>query len=190
MKRSSVLVLIAAALAACTAGPRAQNGVQPTLITPIMLEPPPIYALFGFRERLQLTPEQITRLDSIAIAVKERNDLLIDTLQARAATARNQAGLVVADSASRMALHQIRESNRQAARSVGEVLNATQQQTACQIFGEQDEERESRRREMRRRMGSGTMTRRTREAQADSLNAMLPGRVWPWCGTAGSRPTG
>ena len=61
----SALVL---AIAACSSGPRGP-GDSDGAFSPLTLEPPPVYALLGYRADLDLTSQQVAALDSIAEAV-------------------------------------------------------------------------------------------------------------------------
>ena len=182
MKRSGVL-LGAMLLVACASGPA---GPPPRMVTPLMLEPPPIYALLGFREKLALSTPQITALDSIATWVRSVNSPLVDTLQAYSVPNRYSIALQV-DSAHQAVLDSVQAHNHQAAAAVGAVLDSTQEQTACHIFQQEREQRAEAWRSGERgergepgqaRPGTRRPTRRT--AAADSI-APLGFRVWPWC---------
>lgn len=173
MKRS--LILLSIGLAACTSA-SAPAGPPPSLVTPLMLQPPPVYALLGYRERLQLSSEQINGLDSIAVNLKEENDELIDELEERSSLTRNQSALIV-DEEGRPILEQIRDNNREAAEAVGRLLTSEQQTTACDIF--RMDRRERGRRERPRIRGAD-------QAAADSIWRSLEARTWPWCASAGN----
>jgi hypothetical protein len=144
------------------------------MVTPLMLEPPPVYSLLGFRDKLELTPAQITSLDSIATAVHDQNAPLIDSLRANATPTRSQVGLLIPDEY-RSTLDAVRKNNRDAATAAGKVLTPEQQTSACQIFEEQrqDRERDERTGRTRRpsRLGS----------EADSILASARRSVWSWC---------
>lgn len=170
MKRN--LLILCVGLTACSGGARAPAGPPPSLVTPSMLQPPPIYALLGHRDRLELTSEQIVRLDSIAVQLKEENDDLIDELEERSDLARNQAALIVGDEG-RPILEEIRDNNRGAAEAVGRVLTSTQQTETCDLFNLNNDDR--RRRQRPRIRGADP------EA-ADSIWRSLQSRTWPWCG--------
>lgn len=179
MKRSPVFLLLA--LFAC--GPASAPSDPPTVVTPIMLEPPPIYALLGFRERLELTSEQIVQLDSIAIDVQARNSELMEELEEKSQLTRSQTALMVGEEA-RPVLDRIRDNNLEAAAAVGRLLSPAQQTTACQVFDmdrdeqtreeEREEEREREERAERRRQRVGGI-------QLDTALISMQRRIWPWC---------
>ncbi len=167
MKRGLVLLLVG--LAACSSN-SAPAGPPPALVTPTMLQPPPVYALIGHRDRLQLSGEQIESLDSIAIAVEAENAPLIDSLMAQGTPTRGATGMLVVDEG-RQILEQIRENHRGAASAVGTVLTEQQQTQACDLFRLNRERRTS-----RPRVRGGD------PAAADSILRAMESRVWPWCG--------
>ena len=175
MKRNRVIFSLG--LSACSSA-GAPAGPPPSMVTPSMLQPPPIYALLGYRERLELTSEQIVGLDSIAVQLKERNDELIDELEERSDMARNTAALIVSEEGQPI-LEEIRDNNREAAEAVGRMLTSTQQTTSCDIFDLTEDDR-GRRRERPRVRGADP-------AAADSIWRMLQSRTWPWCGESGVR---
>lgn len=168
MKRS--LIFLLSSLVACSSA-AAPEGPPPSFVTPTMLQPPPIYALIGHRDRLELSSEQIDDLDSIAVGLKEENDALIDELQEVSTSSRNEAGLIV-DEEGRPVLEQIRDNNREAAEAVGRMLTARQQTTTCDLFSLNDEDTRRRRR---------PRVRGADPEAADSIWRALEARTWPWC---------
>ena len=170
MKRS--LIFLTSGLLACSAAPPPE-GPPPALVTPTMLQPPPIYALIGHRDRLELSSQQINGLDSIAVALKDENDGLIDELQERSEITRNQTGLIVGDEG-RPLLEQIRDNNREASEAVGRLLTSDQQTTTCDLFSI-DRDRPRNRR---------TRVRGADPEAADSIWRSLEARTWPWCGSS------
>lgn len=179
MKRS--LALLCLLIAGCgTPAQRPAPANQATLITPLMLEPPPIYALIGFRERLQLTSQQITALDSVATALNRENSQLVDELREKATPTRNQVGLVVGQTEQPL-LQRVRDNNRRAAQSVGELLDPTQEQAACQLFNDEEDTRRSRRADSAQRRRRGPPPRSG--GLRPDTTMMTSRGVWPWCGT-------
>ena len=179
MRRSFALICLGLAASGCSASnPRnAGNGPEmPTMVTPLMLQPPPIYSILGFRDKIQLTSAQITSLDSLATWVHDQNLPLIQDLREKATPTRNQVGLIIPDSL-RSKLDAVRANNRTAAAGVGKVLTPTQQQSACQIFEEQAQDRNDRGR------GNGSPRPRTSRlgSEADSILASARRSVWPFC---------
>jgi hypothetical protein len=173
MKRSPLLLLLAVSACSSAATPA---GPPPSLVTPLMLQPPPIYALLGYRERLELTTEQIVGLDSIAMGLKDENDDLIHELEEKSSLTRSQTALIVGDEG-KPVLEQIRENNRGAAEAVGRLLTSEQQETTCDLFRLERNESGRRGRQQRERRGVD-------QAAADSIWRALESRTWPWCGAA------
>lgn len=179
MRRSFALICLGLAVSGCSASsPRnAGNGPDmPTMITPLMLQPPPIYSILGFRDKIQLTSAQITSLDSIATWVHDQNLPLIQQLREKATPTRNQIGLVIPDE-QKPTLDAVRANNRTAAAAVGKVLTPAQQQSACEIFAEQAQERNDRGR------GDGGVRPRSSRlgSEADSILASARRSTWPFC---------
>lgn len=165
------MVLVLPVLAACgSAG--ATTGAPPALVTPTMLQPPPIYALIGHRDRLDLSSDQIEDLDSIAVGLRAQNDSLVDQLQGSAIPSRNQMGFLI-DDVGRPILEQIRVNNRDASTAVGRLLSEEQQTATCDLFRPAGSERG---RNARPRV------RGADPSAADSIWRALESRVWPWCG--------
>lgn len=177
--RKLVLILALPTLVAC-GSTGAPAGPPPSLVTPTMLQPPPIYALIGHRDRLELSSQQIEGLDSIAVGLRASNDSLVDELQERAVPSRNQMGIVV-DEEGRPILEQIRDNNRGAAEAVGRLLTQTQQTEACDLFQLQGS---SRSRNTRARV------RGADPSAADSIWRALESRTWPWCGQSADEDEG
>jgi hypothetical protein len=172
MKRSLILILLG--LSACSSA-STPAGPPPSFVSPLMLQPPPIYALLGYRDRLELTSDQIVQLDSIATGLKTENSLLIDELEEKSSVRRNQPGLVVGEEG-KPVLESIRDNNRGAAEAVGRALTSTQQEATCDLFRLDRDDRD-------RRRGSRRPTMRgVDEAAADSVWRSLEARTWPWCG--------
>lgn len=186
MKHSPLVLLLA--LSAC--GPGSAPSDPPTVVTPIMLEPPPINALFGFRERLELTSEQILQLDSISTAVKEQNNVLLEELQEKSQLTRSQTALMVGEEA-RPVLDQLRNNNLQAAEAVGRVLSTEQQAVACELFDmERDENRDERRAAAEERREERERRRqRVGGMQLDTTLIMMQRRIWPWCSASAPSPS-
>lgn len=160
----STLLLL---LAGCA--PAAGPAETPGVVTPLELEPPPIYALLGYRRELSLTSEQIAALDAIAERVRERNAPLVDSLES--VGDRGGRGFIAIDERTEPILERIRESHREAMEEVGEVLTDEQEGTTCRLF-DQARDPESDRRRPRSPGG----------AAADSAARGLGARVWAWCG--------
>lgn len=174
MRKTAFALLLG--LVAC--GP-AETTYPAGSVNPLALEPPPIYSLFGYRDRLELTSAQVEALDSIAQAVKRSNDPIVDSLAvvADARTGRGRGIIPISDE-TRPLLERVRLQNRQAAEAVREVLNDTQAAQVCELVDQQAQDRV-------RRLGEEREARSSRIAPQDSA-LFLPLRGWPWCGP----PTG
>lgn len=165
-------------LAGCAGNPEPATPLQ--VITPLSLEPPPIYALLGHRQDLNLTSAQITQLDSIAESTREANAALVEGLRTRARerASRNRSGVLQVDEETAPLLERVRASHRRAAEAVRAVLSDEQQATTCRLFGEQ-------RRLDAEQRGSATRDRRARRGRqgvpADTVGGWSGRSVWPWC---------
>jgi hypothetical protein len=159
-------------LAAC--GPAPDPADSPRVISPLTLEPPPIYALLGYRQQLSLESSQVATLDSIAEGVRRDNAPLIDSLQAvgRARGGR-YSGMLAVDDQTQPVLDRIRENHQRAVDRVREVLTPEQQATTCRLFNESRQRTadEAQRRRPGPRAGIAP----------DSVAGGMSGRVWSWC---------
>lgn len=180
MRRSALALL--ALLAAC--GPSYDPATAPRAVSPLGLEPPPIYSLLGYRQEIGLSSEQITALDSIAEAVRRENAPLVQELRERSPARAQQQGLVVVDSAGQTTLQQLRDNNQRAIAAVGEVLTPEQRTTACRLFDQARRDRMGRRGESDRR----TAAERRRMTQMGDTLWTRARSGWSWCGPAAGGP--
>jgi hypothetical protein len=174
MKRFAGLAspLILLSVAACGAarpggGAGRAGGPQP----PAGIEPPPIYALLGQRERLELTSEQIAALDSIGIWIDTANSAARATLGPALLDGGDPANggpgrVIPRDSASLAARSVVVANNAAALNGVVAVLKEAQRARVCELF---DPERVAVRAPERRRRSV----------------APASGNRWPWCAPAG-----
>lgn len=178
-KRALFLVLLTACAPRPVAEPGANAANERTMVLPLALEPPPVYALIGYRDRLELTSEQVTALDSTAQAVRDENAPLIDELEEKAFTSTRAPGILQVNPPERPLLEKIRGNNRAALERVAAVLNPEQKTEVCELYEEDRSDRRDReRRTDARRRGTGP----GRGALTDST--MIRGfSVWPWCRT-------
>jgi hypothetical protein len=169
------LTLIAPLVAACGGGaPRA--GIDPnTFVTPLTLEPPPIYALLGFRRDLELSSEQVAALDSIAQAAQEEIRPLVRELQDHGRERPRQPGTIDVGTAGQPVLEEIREKQRRTVEAVAEVLSEQQRETVCRLFD-------------RSRTGSRAQPRGSAGAAHDDAQSRgMPVPVgWHWCSGSGA----
>lgn len=155
----------------------AQTSFPAGSVNPLALEPPPVYSLLGYRDRLELTSEQVESLDSIAQAVKRSTDPIIDSLRAVADARGGRArGIIPITDETRPLLEEVRERNFGAARAVQEVLTDEQEDGVCRIVDRRWQEETRRSRETDRRIPE--------IAQRDSA-LFMPLRGWPWCAPPG-----
>lgn len=169
MRKTAFALLLG--LAAC--GP-AETSFPAGSVNPLALEPAPVYSLFGYRDRLELTSEQVESLDSIAQAVKRANDPIVDSLRAVAnARSGRGRGIIPIDDETRPLLERVRLQNQAAADAVQDVLTEAQEAQVCTLMDQQARDRV-------RRLGERD-ARSSRIAAQDSA-LFLPLRGWPWCG--------
>jgi hypothetical protein len=168
MRKFAIVTLLG--VAACGSG----NTVYSTgSVSPLALQPPPIYSLFGYRESLGLTSEQVESLDSIARAVKERNDPVVDSLRAIADSRSGRSrGIILINDVTRPMLERVGANNREAAEEVQEILTETQEREVCELVDERVRERERNDRSDRQRQ---------EVARRDSALFMPLLGTWPWC---------
>lgn len=172
MKRL-VWLLGAVGVAGCAAGP-AQPPVP--LVPENWVGPPRVYSLFGERERLGLTSEQVAVLDSVGQALQEENA----PIAARVNELRGDAsGRIRTDPQTtaqvRPLLEQLRDNNRRAHERVQAVLTDEQERKVCETFG--------RSRRERGREGGGMDPGRRRPGGMRPDSTMMSGRAtgWLWC---------
>jgi hypothetical protein len=187
MKRC--IVALTALLAGC--GPSATTGGAPlTLVTPLTLEPPPIYGLLGYRSELNLTSDQVVALDSIAQRVRVETAPLVDQLRERSIQRpQRQPGVFQVGDEGRPVLEAIRATHRQALTDVEALLTSEQQATVCRLFDDDRTRRGERpgaRREENRRQQQAV--RRAVGADSLALGWGGRGRGWPWCAPAPEEP--
>lgn len=164
-----ILMLAVLGAAACGPGRGGPSGA----VSPLALQPPPIYSIFGYRDALGLTSEQVETLDSIAQDVKRRNDAVADTLRAIAdRRGGRQRGIIPLNEETRPMLEQVAANNRAAALAVQTTLTEEQQVQVCRLG---NDPRRSRAREHQ------PPERHADIAPADSTLLMPLIGGWPWC---------
>ncbi len=172
MHRRLLCLLVAVLASACGTPPE-----PPMLIpTAMLLREPPIYALFGYRQQLDLTAEQISALDSIAQQLQAENSPLLRELQRNAPPQRAGAEVMAGDSAT---FEQIRQNRRRAVEGVREVLTEQQQARVCELFRESPGQRQMR----AERSPSRRPDARTRRGVPPG-EAAGEREVWSWCRSA------
>jgi hypothetical protein len=108
------------------------NGMA--MVTPLSLEPPPIYALLGYRRDLDLTSDQVAALDAIAQEVQEENRPLVRELQENSRERARQPGIMVVTPEGEPILDEIRANQRRAGEAVAALLDEEQRATVCRLF--------------------------------------------------------
>lgn len=157
-------------LAAC--GGRRSAADMEGLLTPLTVEPPPIYAIIGARADLELSSVQVAALDSIAMDIQATNRPLIEELEA--ATPSGRTGRRRITEAGEPILAEIRANSRQGSEGVHALLTEDQRSKVCSLF-----ERTALR-----------GTQRASSPPADSAATNAAGSRWYWCSPAGADEDG
>ncbi|CAN5843154.1 hypothetical protein BH23GEM8_BH23GEM8_14640 [soil metagenome] len=173
-KRAFALLFV---LAGC--GAVQDPASAPRAVTPIALEPPPVYSLIGFRQEIGLSSQQVSALDSVAEGVRSENAPLVQQLRDRNTARAEQRGFIVVDSAGQPILEQLRENNRSAVAAVGEILNPQQRTTACRLFDQSRRDRMTRQGRQAQEARAREARTRARVDQIDTGTAA--GGPWTWC---------
>lgn len=166
-RKGWIVAVVLLAVAGCS---RRSAADMEGLLTPLTVEPPPIYAIIGARADLELTSEQVARLDSIATSVQSVNRPLIEDLEDVSPPSRSGARRLTDEG--EPILEQIRANSRQASESVHALLTEDQREEVCDMFN--------------RRPGRDGPGAPQRRASPDSL---APARFgmgprWYWCAPA------
>ena len=169
-----------AACAARQTEPGDEAASRPAMIAPLALEPPPVYGIIGFRDRLELSSQQVTALDSVATNARMANSILIDSLAERAIT-RNNSPMIQVNVPDRPLLQRIRDNNQLVLTDVAEILSTEQETEVCELYN-QDEEPDAPRRPTRSPTQTNDAFRRGLEG--DTAIVIRPFSVWPWCAAA------
>ncbi|MGI9181708.1 MAG: hypothetical protein ACR2H9_14545 [Longimicrobiaceae bacterium] len=168
MKNFRWLVVGVLMLAACGTPPPAPPMAAEPAVAP--LQSPPVFALIGARERLELTAEQISVLDSIGRWNSSANDAVVRDARVR----EMRPGDPTMDSVARI----IRQNNLQAGRGVETLLSDEQRREVCELFrpeGRRDGRAAPRGAQDRPR--AGAQGRAGRQGMMDDRSLS----VWPWC---------
>lgn len=183
---AAILMPITFAACAATGGGFPNDAVA--VATPLLLEGPPIYSLLGFRGELNLTSEQITALDSIALATRDENRELIAELRAVDGDRNRNGGTIVVSEHGRPFLEAIRENHGKAVAAVSALLDDRQRAEVCEISARPDQQRSR-----GGQQGPGAPRPSEREpapTPPDSLDerTRLSRPVsWDWCPPPGAR---
>jgi hypothetical protein len=184
-KRFLILASIAVAVGCSGSRPPAEAGAPPAnmrmTVVPLALEPPPVYALIGYRDRLDLTSQQVTTLDSLATAVREENSILVDSLEEKAITNNRAPGVLQVNPSERPILERIRANNRGVMDKVAELLTPEQETGVCELY--EEDLREANRRRPNQRQNDVWSNRSREQARQDSALVVRGFSVWPWCQT-------
>jgi len=183
-KRFLILATLAAAVSCTARPPAAEPGAPPAnmrmTVVPLALEPPPVYALIGYRDRLELSSQQVTTLDSLATAARDANSILVDSLEEKAITNSRQPGVLQVNPSERPILERIRTNNRAVMDQVAALLTPEQETGVCELY--EEDVREANRRRPNQRPSSDPWNTRAREqARQDSSLIVRGFSIWPWC---------
>jgi hypothetical protein len=165
-----LLAAIAPFAAACATGGGLPNDAT-AVVTPLTLEPPPIYALLGYRRELELTSEQVAALDAVAQEVQDENRPLVRELHERTRERSRQPGLMIVTAEGEPVLDEIRANQRRAGEAVAGILDEDQRSTVCELFA-------------RNRPGAAASNRGQTRAVADAAPRdprMMQPAGWYWC---------
>jgi len=173
---SIVIVLLAAAGCSGNTEPRPAPGRGPGVATRPS-DVPPVYALLGQRERIELTSEQIAALDSIGIWVAEANRELLESLREHGLDSPRMVASAPIDPdriapEGRAILVELGENNTAAARGVEGVLTTAQRDRICELFGAEEG--------MERSRDSAQPGGERVSGQAADSRVSRRYR-WPWC---------
>lgn len=132
---SAAALLFFAACSTHDPQPRAPQGVALS----DAMERPPVVALIGYRQSLDLSTEQVNALDSIGRWIAAENDTLADELRASGAADDRGSSARARRAArrlprNRLVAQRIRENHLQAADGVGDLLDENQKRRACELF--------------------------------------------------------
>lgn len=164
----AALLLLAACGGRREPPPASTDPSEPSIATVTTLRTPPIYALLGFRDRLQLTSAQITAIDSIGQQVSRANGPLVSELREamnERAARRSRRDL---DDEERANFRTVRDNNQRAIQGIQGVLTDEQERIVCELW--QDDPREAAARRARVRGRDGRM-----------IAPLLSRPPWPWC---------
>jgi hypothetical protein len=177
------LVALAAACSGQRATPAPAPG-EPAASAPVgtSVQPPPVHALLGYRERLALTSEQIGAIDSIGIWLQEANRPLSAELREYMGTGGSSRvpgrGGPRLNADALVLIERIAENNRAASEGVREVLSEEQRTQVCEVFAASG------------RAGGGGAMRQGSGGQRMPARAGAPGMApgafargvpWSWC---------
>lgn len=176
---AALLVLLPLFACASSSGAREER----VLVSPRMLEAPSVHSLFGYRERLKLSSEQVATLDSLFMVTRERDRALLDSLRAHSQSlSRSETPLLSIGEQGQPFLEEIRRGHEALEEQVERILSPEQREEACRINRDGREER-------RGRAGKeGTHAPgAARASEKEKIGERLPqaeGQRWRWCGTA------
>ncbi|MET0398541.1 MAG: hypothetical protein ABW277_17235 [Longimicrobiaceae bacterium] len=131
------------ALAACySSAPPPQ---QPAAPQQPWVPTPPVYALIGERQELNLTSVQVTALDSIGVALAASNNPALTQIQALQPSGGFRRTSAADVEKARPLIDSIRENNRRAQEAVRTLLTEQQRADVCKMYA--PDRAEQRRRE-------------------------------------------
>jgi hypothetical protein len=165
-----VSIMVVAPLVAC--GPSGSARPQPAApapgaVTAERVQPPPVHALLGYREELELTSEQVEAIDSIGQWLFSSGDEMRARLREVQAS-RPPRGDPQATTATLSMLTSLRDRNREATEGVQALLTDEQEAKVCELF-----------REDRSRSASREPPARARRPAGYTPGPLPP--VWSWC---------
>ncbi|HEV2149409.1 MAG TPA: Spy/CpxP family protein refolding chaperone [Longimicrobiaceae bacterium] len=164
------------ALAACSSAPPASQAPPQQAWVPT----PPVYALIGQRQDLNLTSAQVTALDSIGAALQRQNSPMLTELRElqQASGGFRRRPSPEATERARPLIDSLRENNRTAQEAVRALLSEEQRTRVCRISGPDRDD-------ARRRQARQQQQPRQRGIGPDTTVNVFRG-PWTWCGNRGT----
>jgi hypothetical protein len=180
MRTRYLLPALGCLLATGCAGPIAP-AVGPAPAINMRLDPPPVHALLGHRQQLDLTSEQIEALDEVGQRVHSENHPLLLKISEVDQSSRNP---LAQEEVLKLA-GTIHVNNHQAMERVRGILTEKQRADACEVFNGRVMTRG-----LRSVTQEGTLHAMSRPTTVLQLGAQPEnGPVWSWCYDEGVRTT-
>lgn len=129
-------LMVGTVVGGCAAAPGGA-GAPPDaegIVTMASFDPPPVYALLGYRAELELTSAQIASLDSIAEAAQDENERLVEELLERSEGGTRNRGFIRPGPEVDPIVDELRSAQRRAMDAVAGVLAADQREEVCRLF--------------------------------------------------------
>lgn len=185
VKVLSRMMMVGALAGGCATVPGGV-GVPPDaegIVTMASLDPPPVYALLGYRSELGLTSAQIAALDSIAEAAQDETDRLVEELLERSGGGAMNRGFIRPGPEAQPIVEELRAAQRRAQDAVADVLAADQREEVCRLFNRERPRPDGRAPAVteRRRPAPAGAAAPTLADSASGRGMAGPPSPWAWC---------